>query len=60
MTVFDSKNNIALEVTRIEISYLVNKPASEKNMVSLSILLLGEIELKWYNTNGKTSPFLHI
>ena len=60
MTVFYDKNNVTLEATRIETSYLVNLFASGINLVPLFILLLREVELKWYDTNSETSPFSYI
>lgn len=39
-TVFNNKDNITLEVTRIRASYLVNIFISRKNLASLFILLL--------------------
>ncbi len=60
MTVFDDKDNVALEATRIETSYLVNVPTSGKSLASSSILPLGEVELERYDTDSETNPFSHI
>ena len=60
MAVFNDKDNIALEATRVGTSYLVNIPASRKNLAPSSILPLGEVELERYNTDSETSPFSHI
>ncbi len=38
MTVFDDNDNVALEPTRIETSYLANIPANRKNLAASSIL----------------------
>ncbi len=60
MTVFDDKDNVALEATRIGTSYLGNVPANGKNFVPSSILPLGEVELERYDTDRETSPSSHI
>ena len=60
MTVFDDKDNVAFEATRIGTSYLVNVPANKKNLALSSILPLREVELERYDTNGETSPSSHI
>ena len=56
MTVFDDKENVALEAARIGTSYLVNVPAGGKNLAPSSILPLGEVELELYDTDSETSP----
>ena len=60
MTVFDDKDNVALEATRIGTSYLVNVPTSGKSLAPSSILPLGEVELERYDTDSETSPSSHI
>lgn len=60
MIVFDDKDNIALETTRIGTSYLANTPASKKILSPLSILLFEKVELKWYDTDNKISQSLQI
>ena len=59
MIVFDKKDNIALEATRIGTSYLVNVSTSRKILTPSSFLPLEEVELEWYDTDGdgETSPF---
>ena len=60
MSVFDNKDNVIFEATRIRTSYLINVPASKKNLTLSSILLLGKVELKWYNINSEKNPPSHI
>ena len=60
MTVFDNKENVALEATRIGTSYLMNVSVSEKNLAPSSILPLGEVELEQYDTDAEISLSLSI
>ena len=60
MTVFDDKDNVALEAIRVGTSYLANVHASGKILTPSSILPLGEVELEWYDEDIETSPSSHI